>query len=454
MIGRSLSRIVLAVVFVCCVGDLPLVAAGPSKTLVFESKSVPVRSDPLIIGVGVHFGIGGEHGYAANRAAALIAAGHFDSYRDDLGWSVFWAPPSGGPGRQPAKLFDFIDMTKARPTLVLGHPNPSVPDGDPPLTDTGRKAFADFAAKAATATRNLHPLYEIWNEWNMNAVRGRPWLTGPGEPSDPRAAANYAPLAKASVKAISRAVPGATILVGAVGVDPGWKWTQAIVDMGVLDGASGLSVHMYNQCERNLADRTAREAIDRLDDLQKFLTARHPGQAYPVYITEVGWPTAQKPCAITREASAANLAQFILWSSATPWLKGIWAYELKDQMENPNDLESNFGLYDANYQPKPGACAVIEAGKLVKGTSGMTLHRPFGDLFIVQAQRSNGIRLIAWTSRDAIQASLTIGANAPVRVSKLCREEVVSTSSPAIGAMPVIIDIDAPHASVQAQLQP
>ena len=211
---------------------------------------------------------------------------------------------------------------------------------------------------------------------------------------------------------------------------------------------------MYNHCEKVIANRTAREAIDRLDELQAFLTSKHAGQPYPVYITEVGWPTAQKPCAMARETSADNLAQFILWSAATPWLKGVWAYELKDQVENPNDLESNFGLYDVNYQPKPAACAAIEANKIIKSSSGMTLHRPFDDLFIVQAQKQNGIRLIAWTSRDAVQGKLAIEGNAPVRISKLCREDVISGANPTIGATPVVIDIDAPQASVRAQLSP
>lgn len=454
MTPKKLCSIILLAAIGYCDGSQQLRAAGQGKTLVFESNAVPVRPDPLIVGVGVHFGIGGEHGYSADSTAQLIAKGHFDSYRDDLGWSVFYAPPAGGPGRQPAKLFNFIDMTKARPTLVLGHPNPGVPDGNPPLTQVGRAGFADFAAKAVLGTRNLNPIYEIWNEWNMNAVRGRPWLVGPGETSDPRAAANYAPLATEAVKAIAHVAPHATVLVGAVGVDTGWKWTQAIVDMGVLVGASGLSVHMYNQCEKVIANRTAREAIDRLDELQNILKSKRGGQAYPIYITEVGWPTAQKPCAMARETSADNLAQFVLWSAATPWLKGVWAYEMKDQADNPNELESNFGIYDHNYQPKPAACALIEANKIAKSSKGMQLRRPFDDLFIVQAQRPNGIRLIAWTSRDAVQGTLAIGSNTAFSASKLCSEEAVSGTDLKIGATPVVIDIDAPSVTVRANVSP
>lgn len=457
MIPRSLRYITLLAVVACCGGSQPLVAAGETKTLAFDGSSVAPRQEPLIVGIGVHFGIGGEHGYAADKAALLISAGRFASYRDDLGWSVFYAPPSG-PGRQPAKLFNFIEMTKARPTLILGHPNPSVPDGNPPLTDTGRAAFANFTAKAVAGTRDLNPIYEIWNEWNMNAVRGRPWLDGPGDPSDPRAAANYAPLARASVKAIRKIAPDATVLVGAVGVDNDWKWTQSIVDMGVLDGASGLSVHMYNHCDRVVTNRTAREAVDRLSELQDILKSKRGGQQFPLYVTEVGWPTAQKPCAITRKVAADNLAQFILWSAATPWVKGVWAYELKDQVDNPNDLEANFGLYDHNYQPKPAACAVIEASKLAKeAAAGAKLQRPFEDVFILQIKRQNGIRLVAWTSRDAVQAAVTVvGAKAAVKSALLCGDGTAAQdSSLRIGATPVIIDIEGvPSADVRVAVAP
>jgi hypothetical protein len=326
------------------------------------------------------------------------------------------------------------------------------------LTDTGRAAFANFAAKAVAGTRDLNPIYEIWNEWNMNAVRGRPWLDGPGDPSDPRAAANYAPLARASVKAIRKIAPDATVLVGAVGVDNDWKWTQSIVDMGVLDGASGLSVHMYNHCERVVTNRTAREAIDRISQLQDILKSKRGGQQYPVYVTEVGWPTAQKPCAITQKVAADNLAQFILWSAATPWLKGVWAYELKDQVDNPTDLESNFGLYDHNYQPKLAACAVIEAGKLAKEAAlGAGLQRPFDDVFILQIKTPSGIRLVAWTSRDAVQANVAVvGGKAAVQSAPLCGEATaVQDGNLRVGATPVIIDIKgASSAEVHIGLAP
>jgi hypothetical protein len=417
-------------------------AAEQSKTLSFDDAALTARSDPLIIGVGVHFGIGGEYGYSAPKTAELIKTLNLDSFRDDVPWGSFHVPSSGQLGREPARLFDFMGMTDARPTLVIGHPNPTVHDGNPPLTEAGRAGFRDFAARAVMATHQSNPIYEIWNEWNMNAILGKPFLVGRGDDSDPRAAKNYAPLAIEALKEMSQAAPKATILVGAVGVDSGWQWTRAIAEIGALKGASGLSVHMYNHCERNVSDRTAREAIDRLYDLQNIMRSMNDGRDFPIYITEVGWPTTPKPCTITPQTAADNIAQFLFWSAATPWLKGAWIYEMKDQGTNPVDIEDNFGLYDYNYAPKPAACAVGEAVKIIKGSTSFRLERPFDDLFILQAVQQHSIRLIAWTSRETVKAKLSLPAASALKASKLCGDGVASGSDVSVGATPVVIDVE------------
>src|SRR6185503_4262867 len=160
-------------------------AANEATSFSIGKQPLAERTDRPIIGVGVHFGIGGEYGYSPQKSAQILRSDAFDSVRDDLAWSLFHAGPAVGDtttqvAREPFKLFDFLDQTQARPLLILGHPNPLVPDGAPPLTDVGRKSFADFAAKAVLTTAKRNPIYEIWNEWNMNAVQGRPFLVGEG----------------------------------------------------------------------------------------------------------------------------------------------------------------------------------------------------------------------------------------------------------------------------------
>ena len=409
---------------------------GPRQIAVGEPVSA--RSDAFTIGVSVHFGIGGEYGYDAGKSAAAIRDLGLTSYRDDLGWRPFLDPAEGRPGQRPRKLYGFMQQKAARPLLVIGHPNPSVPGGDPPISPAAQDSFALFAGNAAVAMKPFDPMYEIWNEWNMNAVRGKPWLVGPGDPSDPRAAVHYTELAKKASSAIAKASPRSTILVGAVGIDNGWAWTKAMVGMGGLENASGLSVHMYNHCEADKSKRTATEMIDRLGELQTFLRTRNGGADYPVYVTEFGWPTVEAQCIITPDAAAANIAQFLLWGSATPWLKGAWIYELKNSRQDTKDLESGFGIYDYNYGPKPAACMTKESVQLIRSAKSTQLYRPTADVFLLQLTQQTGTTVVAWATPGS-HAVMSLSADKkPSKAHMLCGA-AVSGETIDIGSVPVVI---------------
>jgi len=418
-------------------------AANEATSFSIGKQPLAERADRSIIGVGVHFGIGGEYGYSPQKSAQILRSDGFDSVRDDLAWSLFRAGPAiGDPttqvAREPFKLFDFLDQTQARPLLILGHPNPLVPDGAPPLTDVGRKSFADFAAKAVLTTAKRNPIYEIWNEWNMNAVQGRPFLVGEGDPSDPRAASYYSALAKEALARIRSVAPKAQVLVGAVGMDPDWKWTMALVRSGALEGASGLSVHLYNHCERDVSNRTAEAAIRQISTLRQLLDSA--GSNIPIYVTEVGWPTASKMCPISTQAAANNIAQFLLWTAATPWLKGAWIYEMKDQGPDPAALEDNFGLYDFGFAPKPAACLTREAISIIKSASSMRFERPFPELSVIEATTSAGKWLIAWTSQEKVSATLEFPDGTEPEYAQLCQQKTASKTIQ-IGATPVVITL-------------
>lgn len=417
-------------------------AANQAISFSIGKQPLAERAERPIIGVGVHFGIGGEYGYSPQQSALILRSDAFDSVRDDLAWSLFRAGPAAGDttiqAREPVKLFDFLDQTQARPLLILGHPNPLVPDGQPPLTDVGRKSFADFAAKAVQTTAKRNPIYEIWNEWNMNAVLGRPFLVGEGDPSDPRAASYYSALAKQALAKIRSVAPKAQVLVGAVGMDPDWKWTMALVRSGALEGASGLSVHLYNHCEREVSDRSAEAAIRQISTLRQLLDSA--GSNIPIYVTEVGWPTTSKTCPISAQTAANNIAQFLLWTAATPWLKGAWIYEMKDQGPDPAALEDNFGLYDFAFAPKPAACLTREAIGIIKSASSMRLEQPLPELSVIEATTSAGKRLIAWTSQEKVSATLEFPNGMKPEYAQLCQQKAVSKTIQ-IGATPVVINL-------------
>jgi len=416
------------------------------RTVTLDRADTLARPAPMVVGIGVHFGIDGQptFNYVADKAIRAMDELGVDSYRDDLVWGLFDPDGDGKGNAQPARLFDFMRKARQTPLLVMGYANPSVPDSNPPLTDKSRERFASFIAEAVRATSSFKPIYEIWNEWNVNAKPGvlEP-LRKVGTPDEPRAAVNYAALARAALPAARRAGPDATVLAGGVGEDMQWDWTKAIVDDGATRDASALSVHLYNHCNPGPnTNRTATELVDRLDVLQTMLGGK--SKPVPLFITELGWPTTEiKGCDISRQTAADNIAQFLLWSAATPWVKGVWLYQLKDQGTQKDQLEENFGLYDYDYKPKPAACAAREAVQLIKTSAGFTLSRPFPHVYVMRAETGDGPRLIAWTTATAAKAHVIVKGATVRHARRLCGEDLKTEGGGLdVGSTPVVLSLD------------
>ncbi|RZK01300.1 MAG: hypothetical protein EOO76_09305 [Novosphingobium sp.] len=374
-------------------------AAPPAKERIVVPKTLSAgRAAPLLIGVGTHFGIGGEYNYQIGESARLIDELGFDSFRDDLDWPAFQDAKGAFPGR----LGQFMAATKARPLLILTAGNRRIEGANPPVTPGGRTAYASFAAQVAATPQGDRALLELGNEWNLRAVMGRAALADAGRIEDPRAAGNYIPLARAAIAAAGAANPRATVLYGAAGTDPQWLWLGAVA-AGLKRQRAGLSVHYYNHC-KPAADRTASEAIGEMQRLRETL-GRTAGTAPDLYITEIGWPTATS-CRISREQSADNLAQFLLWSMATPWVRGVWIYQLKDQGLKTDDIEDNFGLYDYNYKPKPSACLVKESIGLSRAMRRSRVAYRSPRITVLDYAGADGRKLIAWTNEPAAVATL------------------------------------------------
>lgn len=408
-------------------------------TVTLNYDSLPARAKPLIMGIGVHFGLNQTWGYEQAPTAKAIAMLGVDSFRDDLPWQVFKRNGLNQPGSLSPRLAGMIAATPARPLLIPAYGHPAFRKGATPIDDEGRALFASFAGEAAKALRANPPYYEIWNEWNMSAGQG-PRLADAGQPGDPRAASNYAPLAKRTVDAIRAADPNAFILVGAVGEDPQWKWTDAIMALGATDRANGLSVHYYNHCKRQ-NERTAAEAVSRIELLRRMQVAKQGDRALPIYITETGWPTTTGGhCDIPRQQSGDNAAQFLLWAAATPWIGGVWIYQLRDQGRNAAELEDNFGLLDYDYKPKPGACMVADVTRIVHAARRWRVLRQGGGLTLIQLDGTQGRRLVAYAEQQGKVAHLSFGGR-PVAARPLCQP---APSAPAttidVGTRPVVID--------------
>lgn len=429
------------------------------KPLRFDGGTLVARPDPLIVGAGVHFGIGGNYNYDPEKTARLIREMGFSSVRDDLVWSLFDRPgvhENTSPPPQAWRLHRFLSMVELPPLLIFGHAHPNVPGGAPPLTEEGRAAFARFVVKAGNFVSRFKPMFEIWNEWNIDPTFSPPWIIGPAKPGDPRAAADYLKLVEAVRPVLSRTFPNAPVFIGTSGYDPDWNWTRAVYEGGGMRGSQGMSVHLSNHCDPSIQKRSATEAIDRVSLLQALIGK--PEAPVPIYVSEVGWPTASlSPCVISRTQQADYLAQFVLWAAATPWLKGAWVYEFKDQGRREEEIEHNFGMFTFDYQPKPSACSMRETIQLLKGATAFRLERPFQDVFVVQIggspQQGGKIRLVAWTTAERVRARLVPGADVKIEAKLMCgAPQPEEAGGFSLGPQPLVMDVTSAAAAFDAVL--
>ncbi|MBP0115851.1 hypothetical protein [Bradyrhizobium vignae] len=376
------------------VRDSILRLAGLISSIVLSVPACAQQAQPLdtrfLLGVGTHQGLGGpvsERGYVPAENIAQIKQLGFNAFRDDFPWSDFEV---GGRrmGFTPrlGRLEAQVKSGVARPLLILAFGHHLVPNSSPPTTDEARQRFADYAAAAAQSVVAQHPLFELWNEWNLAAKKDAAFSPE-----------NYLALAEATRPAVKRVAPNAPFLVGALGDDPGWTWTEKMLRTGILQYADGASIHLYNFC-MGPSKRSSAEIIERLTAFHRLVGQASGNADFPIYVTETGWTTPTNKCGVSEQAQADNTAQLILWAStATRWLKGIWIYELKDSGKNPSELEHNFGLYRFDNSPKPVACAAQGAWAFIRSSLSAERRELASGVVSINASTTSGGRVAVWS---------------------------------------------------------
>ncbi|WP_440637784.1 hypothetical protein ACSHT2_27400 [Bradyrhizobium sp. PUT101] len=344
----------------------------------------------FLLGVGTHQGLGGPvsaRGYVPAENIAQIKQLGLNSFRDDFPWSDFeTAGRRMGFAPRLGRLEAQVRSGVARPLLILAFGHHLVPNSSPPTTDEARQRFADYAAAAAQSVVAQHPLFELWNEWNLAAKKDAAFSPE-----------NYLALAEAARPAVKRVAPNAPFLVGALGDDPGWTWTEKMLRTGILQHADGASIHLYNFC-MGPSKRTSAEIIDRLTAFHRLVGQASGNPDFPIYVTETGWTTATNKCGVSEQAQADNTAQLILWAStAARWLKGVWLYELKDSGKDPSELEHNFGLYRYDNSPKPVACAAQGAWAFIRSSLSAERRELASGVVSINASTASGGRVAVWS---------------------------------------------------------
>jgi len=365
-----------------------LLASLPCVCLAAK-QAIPlgVGNLPDSLGVNIHF-----TDPRPGEMEMLSEAG-FKWVRMDFGWEG--TEPRKGKYNFAAydRLMAALDQHHIRPIFILDYSNRFYDDGLSPHSDEGRKAFAKWAAAAATHFKGRGVVWEMYNEPNIQFWKPKP------------NADDYVKLALAAGRALREAMPREPY-IGPASSTVDFKFLEACFKGGCLEYWSAVSVHPYRQ--KN--PETVAADYQKLRDLiAKYAPA---GKNIPIVSGEWGYSSGWKKFDETLQGK--YLPRELLTNVANGIPISIW-YDWHDDGTNPKEPEHHFGTVHPEYrqgqepvyEPKPAYFAMKTLSASLAGCKFIKRVDSGSDAdWVLVFQSETGQRLAAWTTGDAHEIAI------------------------------------------------
>jgi hypothetical protein len=281
-------------------------------------------------------------------------------------WDVPWKAVEKSRGRlEIPKLWDFIvregQKRHIESLMILDYGNPLYNSGHRPISPSDIQAYVRYTTFVVGHFKRRVKYFEIWNEWDQNNGDA-----GIGVPSE------YMAVIKAAYGPIKAADPNAIVLVGGTSRygmtsfagEGGWDsekyhFLERLIAMGITQYGDGLSIHPYTHTEVGISGKLA-SYKKMIFAIQRAVQMANGGQPFPLYITEVGWPSSGIPInrSVTLSDQAALVKATIEVNREIKGIRSVIFYELTDSGHNKSQLSDNFGLFDSLGNAKPAAAAL------------------------------------------------------------------------------------------------
>ncbi len=314
--------------------------AVPTPTPESHQWMLPSRVIPEPVGVNIHFT------QPDPGEMELLERAGFRFVRMDLFWHLIEHEERG---KYDFSAYDVLveEMSSRgiRIIFILDYGNDLWGGGNAHHLEEGRPAFVRFAATAARRYRGQGIIWEIWNEPNLEKF----WHA----PPDP---ANYADLAFKVIAAVRREDPAAWIVGPAAAHFP-WDYLEVLGELGLYNKLDAVTVHPY----RHNAPESAWEDYVRLRGI---LDHASPDRKIPIIAGEWGYSTVAG--GHSEELQAQYLTRQMLSHLAADVDLSIW-YDWRNDGENPQEIEHNFGVVRADLTPKPAYHAVETMIDILEG---------------------------------------------------------------------------------------
>lgn len=345
-----------------------------SATAHASLRSLPHFRVPDCLGVNIHF-------VEPNEAEMdKIQEAGFGVIRMDLVWQAVEREKGVYDFSGYRKLTEAMRKRNQIPYYILDYSNPLYEESRAVTTPEGRKAFARFAVEAAARLGQGPVIWEIWNEPNLEHF----WDVQPS-------ADDYVKLVETTSKLMRRIDPHCTIAAPATS-EIRMDFLTECFELGLLQWIDAVSVHPY----RTNAPETV---IEEYQELRQAIDKYSPDRFIPILSGEWGYSVHSYGDAYIDEMTQARyLARQFLSNFISGVRVSIW-YDWKNDGDDPEEREHNFGTVDQNMEPKPAYWAAKTLTEQLRGMTFITrLKTGNKEDYLLLFSNSQREALAAWTT--------------------------------------------------------
>lgn len=394
---------------------------------------------PSGVGVNIHFVTGHE------RDLDLIRDAGFKFIRMDFGWESIERQKGQYDWKEYDELLAHLEARGMRPVFILDYSNPLYEEtvtSVNPVTHHEHKtlaspqhpesvaAYARWAAAAAKHYQGRQVIWELWNEPNITFWNPKPDVN------------QYVTLALAACRAIRESLPHATIVGPASSTFP-WPFLEAVLKSGLLEYLDGVSVHPYRDPHR--APETAAADYQRLREMiDRYAPPARKGKI-PILSGEWGYSSWKKGVSPETQGTFAARQQLSNLLNGVPL--SIW-YDWKNDGDDPNENEHNFGTVLPDLKPKPAYRAIATLTRELSGFSVVRRMKLETDQdYVLDCENDKGERkLAAWTLAEPHEVTLAVSGVNGVSASS-CTGEALSVN-PEFGRLRLILNAGPQYVSL------
>ncbi|GAB6166021.1 hypothetical protein JCM19992_20210 [Thermostilla marina] len=332
-------------------------------------------------------GLGANIHFTTERPGELnmLADSGMTWIRMDFVWSRIEREPGKYDFSAYDRLIADLERHDLRALFILDYVNPHYDEGLSPYSESGRKAFARWAAASVAHFKGRGILWEMYNEPNI-----RFWRPEPN-------AENYIKLAIEVGKAIRKTAPD-ELYIGPATSRIDMAFLEKCFQGGLLEYWDAVSVHPYRQSPPETV-------IPEYEALRELIERYAPkGKTIPIISGEWGYSAAWRNYDEQRQGKYLPRQWLTNYACGIP--VSIW-YDWHDDGPDPEEPEHHFGMvaypYHENaspcYSPKPAYTAARTLTQTLAGyryTRRITYPETEG-VHVLRFAKESSEAIAAWT---------------------------------------------------------